>query len=298
MTDVNPENVPEMTDEQALAEVDLVELGVTDEMTPEALLFIWNLGNEHLDIVLAAANAAKEAAKSGTATDPKSIARARVNAVPAIEILDSTMSDVLESIFEVLDKHPSQAAAALTSLGGIVKFVTDVRETEFLRVTALVKAEKGLDPNTPDADEDAEHSKNVFKACRGILTKLIGVCSVLKKPVPAEIPTKKNAAGDLVPEMRDLPKGRAAGTSSPNSGRGAKGRRVKYTWTSGGVSTELREGITLAEIAVTVISQGKVRVTIAELQDMFGKDGIDQFSETPWVIEFESGSLSGYLPKQ
>lgn len=297
MTDMN--NTPEITDEQALQQVDLLELGVTTENTPENLIKLYTLANEALDHVRAAADAAKEAAKNENASDPKSLARKQVTDVEPSENLSIVMDNVSELIFTVLDADPSQAVPILTSLGSIVKYVTDVRDAEIVKATAAIKREKGIDPTTPDPDDDVEYHKNVFKACRGVLTKLIGVFAILGIPVPKEIPTKTNSLGDLVPDMRDLPKGRAAGTSNPNAGRGSKSRRVRYTWTpTNGEAMQLPEGTTLAEIAVTIISQGKYRVLNSELQEMFGKDKIDQFSETPWEIEFDTGTLSGYLPKQ
>lgn len=300
MSDVTPV-VPEESDEQALADVDLTEFGITTDMTDENLELLQTVANEHLDVVLTAAEAAKNAAKNENATDPKSIARKRVNDIPASELLTSTMSDVLEAVFTVVDSDPAQAAPALTQLGTIVKFVSDVRDVEIAKVTAQVKAEQGVDPSSPDADDDIAFSRAVFKACRGVLTKLVGVCGILKRPIPETIKTEKNSNGDLVPVMRSLPKGRSAVNSTSNLGRGSKARRVRYTWLpTGGEAIDLREGILLSEIAATIVSKGTYRVLSDEMQSKFDtkNGGIDQFSETPWEIEFETGTLKGYLPKE
>lgn len=295
MSDVT--SAPEPSDEQALAEIDLTEFGITTDFTDDNLTLLFDTANSSLDVVLAAVKAAQDAAKSETATDPKSVARKRVNDVPASDELSATVSSVLETLFSVIDQDSAQAAPALTMLGGIVKFVSDVRDVEISRVTAEVKTEQGISADAPDADDDVAFHTNVFKACRGVLTKLISVCGIMKKPVPASIPTEKNSNGDLVPTLRSLPKGRRP-AGSANLGRGSKARRVRYTWTPKDGETEsLRDGILLAEIAVTVISSGSYRVLSDELQAMFGKDGVDQFSETPWILEFETGTLSGHLPK-
>src|ERR1700750_3006351 len=129
MTDVNPQ-VPEESDEQALAEVDLTEFGITTDMTDENLELLQTVANEHLDVVIAAAEAAKNAAKNENATDPKSIARKRVNDVPADENLTSVISDLLESLLTCLDHNPPLAAPALSGLNTVVKFVSDVRDVE------------------------------------------------------------------------------------------------------------------------------------------------------------------------
>jgi hypothetical protein len=299
MSDVTP-NLPEESDEQALAEVDLTEFGITTDMTDENLELLQNVANEHLDVVIAAAEAAKNAAKNENASDPKSIARKRVNDVPADEHLNSVIGDVLESLFTVIDDNPALAAPALSGLGNVVKFVSDVRDVEIARVTAEVKAEQGVDPHTPDADDDLAFSRAVFKACRGVLTKLVGVCGILKRPIPETIKTEKNSNGDLVPVLRSLPKGRSAVNTGPNLGRGSKARRVRYTWIpTGGEALDLREGILLSEIAATIVSKGSYRILSDDLQSRFDtkNGGIDQFSETPWEIEFETGVLRGYLPK-
>jgi hypothetical protein len=266
-------------------------------MSADNLLRLFTLYNDNLAIVEAAAEAAKAAKSGAEGTDPKSIARTKVNAIAASDNLTETVGTILDQLFAIIDADPTQAAAALTGIGGIVKFVSDVRDTEITRVTAEIKAENGISADTPDADESAGYAKLVAKAARGVLTKLIGVCAILGTPVPDQIKTKKNAAGDLVPDLKDLPKGRSS-VNTVNLGRGAKARRVRYTWTpTGGETVDLREGVTLAEIAVSVISVGGKRVLSDDLAAMFGKDKIDQFSETPWVLEFETGVLSGHLPK-
>lgn len=297
-SDFTPE-VPEPSDEQALNEVDLTALGVTSEMSAENLLRLFTLYNDNLAIVEAAAEAAKAAKSGAEGTDPKSIARTKVNAIAASDNLTETVGTILDQLFAIIDADPTQAAAALTGIGGIVKFVSDVRDTEITRVTAEIKAENGISADTPDAEESAGYAKLVAKAARGVLTKLIGVCAILGTPVPDQIKTKKNAAGDLVPDLKDLPKGRSS-VNTVNLGRGSKARRVRYNWVPKGNpegAVDLREGITLAEIAVAVISVGGKRVLSADLAAMFGTDKIDQFSETPWVIEFETGTLMGHLPK-
>lgn len=289
---------PEPSDEAALAEIDLTEFGVTSDFTPENLNLLYKQAHDSLGVVLAAAEAAKEAAKSDNATDPKSIARKRVSEVPVTDETQDAVSKAAVLFFEVIDAHPDQAAGMLAEINSLNKYIADVRDVEIAKMTSVVKAESGVDPNAPDTDDDVAFHRNVFKACRGVLTKLIGVCGILKTPIPATIPTEKNSLGDLVPVLPSLPRGRSALNTASNLGRGSKARRVRYSWTpTGGETMELREGILLSEIAVTIISNRQYRVLSDELAAMFGKDKIDQFSETPWSIEFPTGTLSGHLPK-
>jgi hypothetical protein len=195
MSDVNPEGpeVPELSDEQALAEIDLTEFGADTSTAPDNLELLHKIANDSLDIVLAAAEEAKKAAKADNATDPKSIARKRVNEVPATDALTSTFDDVLEALFLVIDNDPAQAAPALTGLGGIIKYVSDVRDVEIARVTADVKGEQGIDPNTPDIDENALRalcglrSPNPLRpkrTARAILSRFCVPCLRGGPPVP------------------------------------------------------------------------------------------------------------------
>lgn len=295
MSDTTPEIV-ELSDAEAAKVIKLNDFGVTSELSEENLLLLVKLYNENVTVVEAHAEAAKAA--SSSTNDLKSEALTKVQAVERdTENLPVILDGILDQTFNYLDATPEQAYHFAQGLSSILSYVNDIVKTSVERVAYDNKKAQGIDVTAPDLDDTVEDSKNICKAVRFTLTNLLNVAPLLGVEIPESVPSKTGKAGNILPDLKDLPKGRTAGS---NMGRGAKARKVKYAWKPTGSDNfeNLREGILLVEIATTVISRGKFRISNADLQAMFGKDKVNMFSEEPWTIEFPTGTLRGFLPAE
>jgi len=290
------ENVVELSDAEAAKVIKLNDYGVTSELTEANLQLLYSLYNDNVVIVEKFAEQAKAA--SSSTNDLKSVALTQVQSVERdTETLPKILDGILDQTFEYLDGTPEQAYHFAQGLSSILSYVNDIVKTSVERVAYDSKKAQGIDVTAPDLDDSVEDSKNICKAVRFTLTNLLNVAPLLGVEIPSSVKTKTGKAGNLLPDLKDLPKGRTAGS---NMGRGAKARKVKYAWKSDGSENfqDLREGILLVEIATTVVSRGKYRISNADLQAMFGKDKVNMFSEEPWEITFPTGTLRGYLPAE
>lgn len=286
----------ELSDAEAAKVIKLNDYGVTSELTEQNLLLLFSLYNDNVVVVEKHAEQAKAA--SSSTNDLKTAALTQVQSVERdTEILPSLLENTLDVTFEYLDANPEQAYHFAQGLSSILSYVNDIVKTSVERAAYDSKKAQGIDVTAPDLDDTVEDAKNICKAVRFTLTNLLNVAPLLGVEIPETVSVKTGKNGNLLPDLKDLPKGRTAGS---NMGRGAKARKVKYAWQAAGSDNfqDLREGILLVEIATTVVSRGKFRISNADLQAMFGKDKVNMFSETPWTIEFPTGVLRGYLPAE
>lgn len=307
MSDVeSPEvqDVPEITDAEAAKLVQLKDFGATSEVTEANFVLLYELYLTELAKVQASADAAKKA--SSGHTELKSQALTQVQAVPAdTDAIDELTKQILEITFQYLDAHPEQSPHFHSGLAGILSYVNDITKTSVEKISYGLKQDQGIDVTEPDEEDSADDSKLICKAVRFTVTSLLNVAPLLDSEwtPPNSIKVKTGKNGNILPDLPELPKGRTAGS---NLGRGAKSRKVRYTWQPAG-SDEIRpvrEGVLLVEIATGVISKGTYRVSHADLQNMFSttdKSKVNQFSGTvdePWHLDFPTGILRGYLPAE
>lgn len=295
--------VPEISDAEAAKLVQLKDYGVTSDITEENLNLLYDLYLTELAKVQAAAESAKKA--SSGQTELKSQALSQVQSVEQDEYVPELVSLVLDTVFQYLDSHPEQSHHVHTGLAGVLGYVNDITKTSVEKISYGLKQDQGIDVTEPDEDDNVEDSKNICKAVRFTVTNLLNVAPLLDNDwrPPASIKVKTGKNGNILPDLPDLPKGRTAGS---NLGRGAKARKVRYSWqpTGSDVAKPIREGVLLAEICTTVISKGTYRIGHTELQAMFSttdKNKVNQFSGTidePWELTFPTGTLRGYLPAE
>lgn len=306
MTDptIVPETeIPEITDAEAAKLVQLKDYGVTSDLTEENFNLLYNLYLTELAKVQANAENAKKA--SSGQTELKSQALTQVQSIEQDEYVPELVSLVLETVFQYLDSHPDQSHHVHTGLSGVLSYVNDITKTSVEKISYGLKQDQGIDVTEPDEEDSVEDSKNICKAVRFTVTGLLNVAPLIDNDwvPPASISVKTGKNGNLLPDLPDLPKGRTAGS---NLGRGAKARKVRYSWQATGSDEvkNLREGVLLAEIATDVISRGTYRIGHTELQSKFSttdKGKVNQFSGTidePWELNFPTGTLRGYLPAE
>ena len=306
MTDpTTPEvtELPEITDAEAAKLVQLKDFGVTSDVTDQNFQLLYDLYFAEFAKVQRASELAKKA--SSGHTELKSKALEQVQSVDKDAQIDDLVSQILEITFQYLDEHPEQSTHFSSGISGILSYVNDITKTSVEKISYGLKQDQGLDVTEPDEEDSAEDSKNICKAVRFTVTNLLNVAPLLDNDwtVPEGISVKTGKAGNLLPDLPDLPKGRTAGS---NLGRGAKARKVRYSWQPAGSDTvkPIREGVLLAEIATAVISKGTYRVGHTELQSKFSttdKDKVNQFSGTedePWELHFPTGILRGWLPAE
>jgi hypothetical protein len=280
----------EVTDEEALASVDLSALGVTSEPNESNLNRLNDLYLTHFAKVQVHAEKTK---KGDTTGDIRSEVRKQLEQAEIDDDVKNLGSDLLEQVYNILEADESQILHVMTALGEVLKYVTDTRECVFAVGINKAKQEQGI---TFTPDEEAEESKLICQAVRAMMTTLLKIAKLLNKPIPDSIPVKSSKSGDLLPDLPGLPKSR---TGASNLGRAAKASRVKYSWKASDAEefSALKDGILTNEIANFVISQGSYRITHSDLMDRFKKGGTDQFSHTPWELEFETGTLRGFVPE-
>ncbi len=295
--------VAEISDAEAAKLVQLKDYGITSDLTEQNFNLLYDLYLKELAKVQAAADSAKKA--SSGQTELKSQALTQVQAIEQDEFVPELISQVLEVVFQYLDSHPEQSPHVHSGLTGIASYVNDITKTSVEKISYGLKQDQGIDVTEPDEDDSVEDSKNICKAVRFTLTGLLNVAPLIDNDwePPASISVKTGKNGNLLPDLPDLPKGRTAGS---NLGRGAKARKVRYSWQETGSDEvkPLREGVLLAEICTTIISKGSYRIGHTELQSMFSstdKNKVHQFSGTvdePWELTFPTGTLRGYLPAE
>lgn len=294
MSDETPET-PEISDEEAAELVDLSELGVDGTPTEKNYFHNLEVYNKYLKVCTDFA----EKSKSGTLTgDIKTEVTKTLEQVKPLDEVSTLEKQLLEIVYQLLESEPDQVMHILKSVSELKEYVQDTKQFLVDSKTEEIKRETGV---TETPDEAAENAKHVCQAVRQIMRAQLQISKLTPKqfPVPAGFKYKVGANGDWTPDVTGLPKTRS-GVS--NTGRGARKRKVVYSWKATGSDefVNLPVGILTGEIANRVISSGSYRVTNAMLMARFNKSNegsVDQYSETPWELEFETGTLRGYLPK-
>lgn len=278
------------------------------------------------------------------ALDPASLVKLRTQYVALVGELDKSKESVeteQESLLKV-NKETAEKNEEIVYVSS--EFAAQVRaildeilswnpETSFLLVDVLqsIKNETMLERDyqlgkvkrnskskaevSSDFEEKKEEASVLADAIRSIFTM---VREALPKPkklgeglaisigdgfLPVKKSEAENKKGELMPDLPKLP--RTPGDSGGNVGRGAKVRRLRFSWAKivDGVIGEaefLPVGTIVTDVAHDYVSDRKQGIVpgFKDIQELIESTGQKMFGDVPWVINFPTGQLTGWLPTE
>lgn len=228
-----------------------------------------------------------------------------------VKAVADAVSEIRALVNAVLDENISASFLLVDAVQGIKSEVLMERDYQM----SVVKRNR---PTASQVSEDFEAQKEeagvLAEAIRNIFTM---VREVLPKPKKfgdgiaisigdGILPVKKSQAEGskdvLMPDLPKLP--RTPGTG--NVGRSAKVRRLRFAWAKRdpetgnfGEAEFLPAGTVVTDVAHDYVSNRKSGnvLDFLAIKEAIEVSGQKMFGDIPWVVEFPTGQLAGWLPE-
>lgn len=215
------------------------------------------------------------------------------------ETVTSTVSDlknqILHSLYTAIENDPRIILPLIEAVSEIKTATLDERDYWMQRV------KRELTPKAVVRDEAYEAQYEEADKLAQLIRHLY---PLLKGTVPTDddrfplTPVKKDGKavkGEFLPVLSRLPK-KSDDESNTPMGRNAGTRFLKFTWNG----EPVEEGMLVNDLAHDLISDFK-RGYVVSWRDIAAKvkeSGRDMFDREPWTVEFETGTLTGYDPRE
>lgn len=219
-----------------------------------------------------------------------------------VKAVADAVSEIRALVNAVLDENISASFLLVDAIQGIKSEVLMERDYQMSvvkrnRPTASQVSED-FEAQKEEAGVLAEAIRNIFTMVREVLPKT--------KAFGESFPTKKSEAegkkGELMPDLPKLP--RTPGTG--NVGRSAKVRRLRFAWAKRdpetgnfGEAEFLPAGTVVTDVAHDYVSNRKSGnvLDFLAIKEAIEVSGQKMFGDIPWVVEFPTGQLAGWLPE-
>jgi hypothetical protein len=199
------------------------------------------------------------------------------------------MKQIRSLINEVLDENLSLSLLLVDEVQSLKQEMMSERDyfvSKAVRSADAPKVSAEFTTTKQEASDLAEAIRNLFVLLKG--TKLDR----------KKFPTKDSKTAGTIPDLPKIP--RTPGESSNVVGRAVKIRRIRFGWKASDaeVGEFLPEGTLIGDVAHDYVSDraNGVVVDYKAIRSAVEDSGQDFFGETPWIVEFPTGVLTGWTP--